>query len=215
MITPTRVSYAVLAATIILARFLHLEAPLLVILFSYFALRQLYYVTRRKWLALALFIIGVTGVAAAGVYFTRTAVLALPGVADTSIPSASAWAQKSKELPSLYENDGYLVTCNLMGMMATVYDPEHKNDHNPLCWPYRATREDLQGLPPHVISVNELDPLRDEGLKYYQMLLAAGVRVYSRTVNGACHAGDLIFRRAMPEVYVATIRDIKGFADSL
>jgi acetyl esterase len=126
-----------------------------------------------------------------------------------------AWPQKSKELPSLYENDGYLVTCNLMGMMATVYDPEHKNDHNPLCWPYRATREDLQGLPPHVISVNELDPLRDEGLKYYQMLLAAGVRVYSRTVNGTCHAGDLIFRRAMPEVYAATIRDIKGFADSL
>jgi len=100
MITPTRVSYAVLAATIVLARFLHLEAPLLVILFSYFALRQLYYVTRRKWLALALFIIGVTGVAAGGVYFTRTAVLALPGVADTSIPSANAWAQKSRiELP--------------------------------------------------------------------------------------------------------------------
>src|SRR5438105_11793211 len=100
MITPTRVSYAVLAATIVLARFLHLEAPLLVILFSYFALRQLYYVTRRKWLALALFIIGVAVVAAAGVYFTRTAVLALPGMADTSIPSASAWAQKSQiELP--------------------------------------------------------------------------------------------------------------------
>ena len=62
MITPTRVSYAVLAATIILARLLHLGAPLLVILFSYFALRQLYYVTRRKWLALALFIIGVAGI---------------------------------------------------------------------------------------------------------------------------------------------------------
>jgi acetyl esterase/lipase len=94
-------------------------------------------------------------------------------------------------------------------------DPEHKNDHNPLCWPYRATREDLQGLPPHVISVNELDPLRDEGLKYYQMLLAAGVRGYSRTVNGTCHGGDLMSRKAMPEVYAATKRDIKGFADSL
>lgn len=126
-----------------------------------------------------------------------------------------AWAQKSKELPSLYENDGYLIDCNQMSMMATVYDPERKNDNNPLCWPYRATREDLRGLPPHVISVNELDPLRDEGLKYYQMLLAAGVRVYSRTVNGTCHAGDVIFRKAIPEVYAATQRDIKGFADSL
>ncbi len=126
-----------------------------------------------------------------------------------------AWAQKSKALPSLYENDGYFLNCSTMGAMATVYDPEHKNDNNPLCWPYRATREDLHGLPPHVISVNELDPLRDEGLKYYQMLLAAGVRGYSRTVNGTCHGGDLMCLKAMPEVYAATKRDIKGFADSL
>jgi len=100
MITPTRVSYAVLAATIILAKFLHLGAPLLVLLFSYFALRQLYFFTRRKWLALVLFIIAVAGLAAAGVYFTRAAILALPDVADTSIPSASAWAQKRQiDLP--------------------------------------------------------------------------------------------------------------------
>jgi predicted PurR-regulated permease PerM len=100
MITPVRVSYAVLAATIILAGFLHLGVPLLVVLFSYFALRQLYSLMRRKWLALALFIIAVAGIAAAGVYFTRAAVLALPDVADTSIPSASAWAQKRQiDLP--------------------------------------------------------------------------------------------------------------------
>jgi predicted PurR-regulated permease PerM len=100
MITPVRVSYAVLAATIILAGFLHLGVPLLVVLFSYFALRQLYSLMRRKWLALALFIIAVVGIAAAGVYFTRAAILALPDVADTSIPSASAWAQKRQiDLP--------------------------------------------------------------------------------------------------------------------
>ena len=100
MITPVRVSYAVLAATIILAGILHLGAPLLVVLFSYFALRQLYSLTRRKWLALTLFIITVVGIGGAGVYFTRAAILALPDVADTSIPSASAWAQKRQiELP--------------------------------------------------------------------------------------------------------------------
>jgi predicted PurR-regulated permease PerM len=100
MITPTRVSYAVLAVTIILAKLLHLGAPLLVVLFSYFALRQFYFFTRRKWLALALFIVVVAGIVTAGVYFTRVAVLALPDVADTSIPSASAWAQKRQiDLP--------------------------------------------------------------------------------------------------------------------
>src|SRR5436309_6111742 len=101
MITPTRVSYAVLAATIILAGLLHLGTPLLVLLFSYFALRQLYSLTKRKWLALMLFIVVVAGIATAAVYLTRAAFLALPDVADTSIPSASAWAQQRQiELPS-------------------------------------------------------------------------------------------------------------------
>jgi acetyl esterase len=126
-----------------------------------------------------------------------------------------AWAQKSKELPSLVENNCYLIDVRSMEVLSSIYDPENKNATNPLCWPYWATREDLQGLPPHVISVNELDPLRDEGLKYYQKLMAAGVRVYSRTVNGTCHAADVLFRKALPDVYAATLRDIKGFADSL
>jgi len=100
MSASTRVSYGVLAFTIILAGFLGLGAPLLVVLFSYFALRQLYYLTKRKWVALVLFIVVVTGIAAAAVYFTRAIILALPDVAETSIPSASAWAQRRQiELP--------------------------------------------------------------------------------------------------------------------
>src|SRR5712691_12471812 len=100
MITPDRLSYGVLALTIILAGVLHLGAPLLIILFSYFALRQLYSLTKRKWLALVLFIVLVLGIATAAAYFTRAAILALPDVADTSIPSATAWAQKRQiELP--------------------------------------------------------------------------------------------------------------------
>ena len=100
MITPARLSYVVLAATIVLAGLLHLGVPLLVVLFSYFALRQLYFLTKRKWLALILFGLVVVAIAAAAVFLTRAAILALPDVADTSIPSASAWAQKRQiELP--------------------------------------------------------------------------------------------------------------------
>src|SRR2546427_9496678 len=100
MITPTRLSYAVLALTIVLVGVLNLGVPLLVVLFSYFALGQLYYLTKTKWLALILFAVGVAGVAAAAAYFARAAILALPDVADTSIPPASAWAQKRAiELP--------------------------------------------------------------------------------------------------------------------
>jgi len=70
-------------------------------------------------------------------------------------------------------------------------------------------------MPPHVISVNELDPLRDEGLQYYRRLVHAGVPAVGRMVAGTCHAGDLILVQVMPEVVDATIRDVSGFAKSL
>jgi acetyl esterase len=128
---------------------------------------------------------------------------------------SGAYANPLPELPSLFENDEYFLSCSMMGVMAAVYDPTQSNTTNPLAWPYHATTDDLRGLPPHMISVNQLDPLRDEGLAYFRKLLGAGVRATSRTVNGTCHAGDCIFRSTMADVYLATIRDIKGFADAL
>jgi acetyl esterase/lipase len=128
---------------------------------------------------------------------------------------SNAYAVRNPELPSLYENDGYFLSCAMMGLLAKLYDPSMAHAANPLAWPLHATVADLAGLPPHVISVNELDPLRDEGLTYFRKLTAAGVSVVGRTVNGTCHAGDLIFGNAMPEVFEATIRELSGFAHSL
>lgn len=128
---------------------------------------------------------------------------------------SGAYAGPPPELPSLVENDMYFLDVSMMGALAKVYDPDGSNAENPLAWPYHAAASDLAGLPPHVISVNELDPLRDEGLAYYRKLLGAGVPVVSRTVNGTCHAGDCIFAAAMPDVFAATVRDISGFAHSL
>ncbi len=102
-----------------------------------------------------------------------------------------------------------------MGAMAATYTPGAENAENPLAWPYHATTADLEGLPPTVISVNELDPLRDEGLAFHRKLLAANVSSVSRTVNGTCHAGDLLFPQAMPDVYAASLRDLEGFAKAL
>lgn len=133
------------------------------------------------------------------------------------IYGAYAWepSQQTENLPSLTENDLYFVNNALSSVLASVYDPGGSNNHNPLCWPYFAAKEDLIGLPPHVISVNELCPLRDEGLAYYRKLLHASVKAVGRTVNGTCHIGDCMFRTAMPEVYLATINDIRGFASLL
>jgi acetyl esterase/lipase len=128
---------------------------------------------------------------------------------------SNAYASPSPELVSLFENDGYFLSCTMMAPLAKLYDPTGEHAADPLAWPLHASVDDLAGLPPHVISVNELDPLRDEGLAFFRKLLAAGVTATGRTVNGTCHAGDLIFGAVMPDVYAATIRDVSGFAHSL
>ena len=123
--------------------------------------------------------------------------------------------RKLRELPSLVENDGYFLNCQLMDLLVAVYDPTGENAENPLCWPYFAGADDVAGLPPHVIAVNELDPLRDEGMAYFRTLLHAGVPVVGRVNLGLTHAAELIFRQAIPDDCRAMISDIKRFADSL
>ena len=98
--TPVRISYAVLALTLLLVAVLHLGVPFLAVFFSYFTLRKLFALTKSKWLGLFLFFLVVATIGYAGVHFTRAAVKALPDIADNSIPSASAWAQARQiELP--------------------------------------------------------------------------------------------------------------------
>ena len=119
------------------------------------------------------------------------------------------------ELPSLSENDGYFMSNALNSILRDLYDEGRANSHNPLAWPYFANVDDVRGLPPHVISVNELDPCRDEGLAYAQTLRDAGVTVLERTVLGICHFGDELFRAALPDVYAASVRHVRAFAASL
>jgi acetyl esterase len=135
----------------------------------------------------------------------------LSGVYAMAPMIATPW-DKPAELPSQVENDGYLISCDLLAVMGAVYDPGGAHATDPLCWPYHATDVELRGLPPHVISVNELDPLRDEGLAYLRRLIRNGVSAVGRTVIGTVHGGDVFFRAALPDIYAATIRDIHGFA---
>jgi len=122
--------------------------------------------------------------------------------------------RKLRELPSMVENDGHYLNCEMMDLLVAVYDPAGDNAANPLCWPYFATVADVEGLPPHVISVNELDPLRDEGIAYYRLLQRAGVPAVGKVNLGLTHAAEMSFRQAVPDAYQEAVRDIHAFAQS-
>jgi acetyl esterase/lipase len=93
--------------------------------------------------------------------------------------------------PSTVENDGILLSLhNNRGVMA--YGIEAYERRDPLAWPAFATEHDVRGLPPTVISVNECDPLRDEGIEFYRLLLRAGVQARGRVVLGTPHGAELI-----------------------
>jgi acetyl esterase/lipase len=128
---------------------------------------------------------------------------------------SNRWLQECEDLPSLKENDGYFISCEQLGLLGSLYDPDGTHSTDATCFAAAATDDELKGLPPHVISVNELDPLRDEGLQYYRRLLRAGVPTVGRVVAGTCHGGDLLFGGAMPDVFAASVRDVSGFAKSL
>jgi acetyl esterase len=128
---------------------------------------------------------------------------------------SNKWHEAPDEFPSLRECDGYFVNLQQAAMLGSIYDPDGEHVGDPTCFAGYATENDLKDLPPHVISVNELDPMRDEGLDYYRRLLRAGVPAVGRVVAGTCHGGDLLFPGVMPDVFAASIRDLSGFAKSL
>lgn len=93
MTKQARVSYLVLAVMLILVGFLKLGAPLLALLFSYFVLTLLARFIPNKWFTLAVFILLVGAMTYTAIHFTRAAIVALPKIADKSIPSALSWAE--------------------------------------------------------------------------------------------------------------------------
>ena len=113
------------------------------------------------------------------------------------------------ECPSSTENNGILLDLhNNHGAMG--YGIEAFNERNPLAWPSFAAEADVEGFPPVVISVNECDPLRDEGINFYRMLLRAGIAARCRQVMGTMH-GTEIFTIACPEISRDTARDLAAF----
>lgn len=128
---------------------------------------------------------------------------------------AHSWPaeRKLKELPSLIENQGYILERPWIGPAAYYYSPSDIT--NPLAWPYFAEKTDLIGLPPHSIVLDELDPLRDEGIAYYRKLNASGVAVSAEVYMGVPHACAVLFRQAIPDVYEKLCSNVSSFANEV
>lgn len=114
------------------------------------------------------------------------------------------------ENPSSTENNGLLLDLhNNRGAMA--YGIEQLDARNPLAWPGFATEDDVRGLAPTMISVNECDPLRDEGIGFYRLLLRAGQPARCRQVMGTIHGADTL-PAIVPDIARDTAADIAHFA---
>ena len=120
---------------------------------------------------------------------------------------AGSWPRD--DLPSSIENNGLLLDLH-DNTHAHAYGIDAFEARDPEAWPLFAAEEHVQGFPSTVISVNECDPLRDEGVEFYRLLLRAGQQARCRQVMGTIHGGD-VFVVPCPDISRDTARDLAAF----
>jgi acetyl esterase len=124
---------------------------------------------------------------------------------------AGEWPQA--RFPSSIENNGILLDLHHnRGRMG--YGIEAFEARDALAWPSFATEADVAGLVPTVVSVNEFDPLRDEGVEFHRLLLRAGVETRGRMNLGAVHGTELL-AIACPDISFETAASIAAFSQNV
>lgn len=99
MSLPARLSYVFIAMLIIAAGWLKLATPLVTVLFCFFALHVFSFGGRKK-LGLSIFLLVLAGVGAGFYFFVKQSAVAIPRIAEETIPVVLAWTeQKGIELP--------------------------------------------------------------------------------------------------------------------
>jgi acetyl esterase/lipase len=83
--------------------------------------------------------------------------------------------------------EGYFLTAKTMAWFWDAYLPDVEQRSEPYASPLRSSDEQLAGLPPAFVIVDEADVLRDEGEAYAARLRAAGVEVTTVRYDGITH----------------------------
>ncbi|MBY8870561.1 alpha/beta hydrolase [Micromonospora sp. PLK6-60] len=95
-------------------------------------------------------------------------------------------ARQNTESYRLFENGPFL-TAKGMAWFWDNYAPDPQARSEITASPNLASPQDLRGLPPAYLCVDEADVLRDEGEAYAAKLRAAGVPVTTVRYDGICH----------------------------
>jgi acetyl esterase len=93
--------------------------------------------------------------------------------------------------------DGPWLTRKAMQWFWDAYLPDVARRKESTASPLEATVEELRGLPPALVIVDENDVLRDEGEAYARKLAQAGVAVSSVRFNGTIH--DFVLLNAIAD----------------
>ena len=95
--------------------------------------------------------------------------------------------------------DGYFLTAKMMAWFWDAYQPDVERRLEPFASPLRASDEQLAGLPPAFLLVDEADVLRDEGEAYAERLRAAGTPVTTVRYDGITH--DFLMLNALRDTH--------------
>jgi len=83
--------------------------------------------------------------------------------------------------------EGYFLYAKSMAWFWDAYLPDLERRTEPYASPLRASDDQLEGLPPAFVIVDEADVLRDEGEAYAARMRAAGVDVTTVRYDGITH----------------------------
>ena len=85
MTRPAKISYGFIFALIVVVAWMSMATPLITALFAYLALEKLNF-WGKKWLTISIFVVLVSGILYVFGHFTKEAVVALPKIAEKSVP---------------------------------------------------------------------------------------------------------------------------------
>lgn len=118
-------------------------------------------------------------------------------------------------LPSFIENaHAPIIDSEAVAVLTRAYVGDHVDLANPPAMLAPARAANLAGLPPAYIAVAGHDPLRDDGIRYGELLAAAGVPVQVHNAETMVH-GYLGYAGVIPAATMAADRGLAALKTAL